>query len=339
MKALALLLLSSIATAGTVHLRPYFDPEGTEVILVWDEASGTSRSWYFDAEQGRFTRSSAQFQLPAKIGLSGKVMMAPYLDSDGSEVVLIWEPATGKSVSWYFEKSESRFKKSEPGFQLPRQKGGEMMMAPYLAKDGSEVVLVWDARTGKSWNWYFDKEARKFKLSEPGFQLPPNLGLPSPVMMQPYMSKDGEVIQTWSSSTGQSINWYFDDAEKKYQRSEAKFQLPRNPGVTGDVRMFPYLAHDKSEVMLVWSGASGASVSWYFDDEKAAFVRSPAGFQLPATPLGPATVLVPYIDTAGTEVILAAGPNGKSKGYFHDDDKNKMVPAAPGYQLPPDPLK
>lgn len=330
-----------VVLSGATRLEPYFDPDGSEVILAYDDASGASKSWYYDEAKKRFAPSPAGYQLPAQLGLKGPVRMAPYVGGDKSEVVLVWEPATGKSLSWFYDRAKKAFQKAEPKFQLPQQKGAEVVMAPYLAKDGSEVVLVWDAKTGKSANWYFDKAKEKFQLSEPGWQLPATLGLAPPVEMVPYLTKDGsEVIHTWSRSTGESINWYFDDAANKYQRSEAKFQLPRDPGVKGDVFMHPYLTSKKDEVILVWSGASGASVSWYFDDEKDKFARSPAGYQLPQAPLGGATMLMPYIDDQGNEIILAWSPaTGASKEFYRDDKQDKMVPATAEWQLPDAPLK
>ncbi len=50
------------------------------------------------------------------------------------------------------------------------------------------------------------------------------------IMMCPYISKDGsEIILVWNTSTGKSVSWYFDNANKKFQRSTTEFQLPTNP--------------------------------------------------------------------------------------------------------------
>jgi len=340
--ACLLLLLAVPAHAGTIHMRPYFGHDRSEVVLVWDEATGASRAWYYDKAEKKFLPSAAEYQLPANPGVSGSVRMAPYLGPDGSEVVLVWDTRTGKSVSWYFDTGEKKFKRAEAGYQLPAQKGAEVHMAPYLAKDKSEVVLVWDAATGKSANWYFDTAEKKFKASEPGFQLPANLGLKGRVMMRPYLAKDGEeVVQTWSVTTGESINWYYDEATKKMARSEAGFQLPANPGVAKDVWMVPYIGNDGTEIILAWSTSTGASVNWYQDTVEKKFKRSDAGFQLPPNPAkAKVTMMTPYLDTDAEEVILIwDAATGASKGFYYSKPDKKMMLAAPGFQLPPNPLK
>ena len=160
------------AHAGTIHMRPYFASDKSELVLIWDEANGKSKTWYYDQAEKKFKPSQAKYQLPAKTGIKSNVMMAPYLGPDGSEIILVWNKKTGESVSWYFDNAKNQFARSEKKYQVPKQKGKEIMMVPYVAKDGSEVILVWDAKTGKSTSWYFDKADDKFKKSEPGFQLP-----------------------------------------------------------------------------------------------------------------------------------------------------------------------
>lgn len=49
------------------------------------------------------------------------------------------------------------------------------------------------------------------------------------IMMAPYMSKDSEVILIWNTTTGKSVSWCFDNADQKYKKSPAGFQLPASP--------------------------------------------------------------------------------------------------------------
>jgi len=336
------LTVASKASAGTIHMRPYFGPDKSEVVLVWDESSGVSKGWYYDKGTKKLTPSAANCQLPADPGVKGRVMMAPYLGPDGTEVVLVWDTRSGKSVSWYFDAGESKFKRAEAGFQLPTQKGAEVMLAPYLDKAKNEVVLAWDAATGGSINWYHDSEEQKFKPSEPGYQLPRHLRLQGRVMMTPYLTKDGsEVIYTWSVTTGESANWYYDEGEKRMKRSDAGYQLPKNPGVSHDVWMYPYSDNGGTEVVLVWSAGGGSSVNWYYDDGDKKMKRSEDGYQLPAGALtGKSIMMVPYLDPEASEVILLwDAASGASKGFYYDAEKKKMLPAEAGYQLPANPLK
>jgi hypothetical protein len=333
------LALALVLTA--VHMRPYFDGERTEVILVWDDATGASKSWFYDGGAKKFIASSPEYQLPAKLGVTGTVMMAPYVGADKTEVVLVWDSKSGSSVSWYFDDTEKKFVKSLPKVQLPRQSGAEVMMAPYVDKNGSEVVRVWDTATGKSASWTFDEAEQRYEPSAAGLQLPAALGLKPPVMMLPYQAGDfSEVIQTWSRSTGASINWYHHDKDDEMKKSDATFQLPEDVGVKSNVWMVPYLTRD-AELMLVWNAATGASVSWSHDSPKKAFVRSPPELQLPTPPLKTkGAMFLPYVDPQGAVVIIAWDPKtGASVSYAYDATKKEMVRADEGYQLPANPLK
>jgi hypothetical protein len=269
-------------------------------------------------------------------------MMAPYLGPDGSEVVLVWDKKGGKSVSWYYDKAEEKFVQAEAKYQLPVQKGKEVMLAPYLDKDGNEVILAWDAATGKSQSLYYSKADDKFMPSADGYQLPADLGLKPPVMLRPYLTKDGdETIQAWSVSTGQSVNWYYSGADQKYMRSDAGYQLPANPGVAKDVWMAPYLDKDGNEVVLVWSASGGQSVSWYYDNAEKKFTRSGTEFQLPQNPIKAKRMMImPYVDTEDAEVMLVYdAQSGASKCLYYDSAQKKVVPAGAGFQLPANPLK
>ncbi len=48
---------------------------------------------------------------------AGSVMMAPYVDKEGFQNVLVWNTETGKSVSWYVKTSTNECKKNT--YQLP----------------------------------------------------------------------------------------------------------------------------------------------------------------------------------------------------------------------------
>jgi hypothetical protein len=333
----ALASLAAPASAGTVHMRPYFSADKSEFILVWDEATGKSKGWYFSRKDSKFTPSAAKYQLPANPGITSNVMMAPYLTKDKSEVVLVWDKKKGDSVSWYFSNSKKKFIRSDKNYQLPKQAGKEVMMAPYLSKDGTEVVLVWDAATGKSVSWYFSTSDKKFKKSEPGFQLPQELGLTGRIMMRPYIAKDGtEVIHTWSVTNGKSNNFYYSNSKKKFVPSDKGYQIPADPGVKSNVWMIPYIGNDGTEIILAWSASSGKSVSWYYSNSDKAYKISADKFQLPASPIhAKATMMVPYIDTGASEVILVwDAKTGASKGYYFSNSDKKMMPAGAGYQLP-----
>ena len=94
--------LPSTGITSNLMMKAYIGADGSEVILVWNSATGKSESWYFDVTEKKIKKGSEGYQLPENIGLSGNVMMFPFIGTDGSEVILCWESASGKSVSFYY---------------------------------------------------------------------------------------------------------------------------------------------------------------------------------------------------------------------------------------------
>ena len=280
--------ISNTGISGTVQMKAYIGADGNEVVLAWSPSTGQSISWYYDEATKSMIKSSDGYQLPSNIGLTGNVMMYPYIGADGSEVVLAWETATGKSVSYYFDKAEKKFLKSTVAYQLPATTGvtGKVMMHPYIGKDRSEAILVWDANSGKSVSWYFDEAEKKFKKASEGFQLPANPGVGGSVMMHPYIGNDGsEVILVWSTINGASMMWYYDNLEKRFIKSKSDFQLPTNTGIAQNVMMVPFIVKNNDEVIYIWDAATGKSINFYFNDNERKYIKSGDEYQLPANPL------------------------------------------------------
>lgn len=281
-------LPANLGITGGVQMKAYIGADGSEVILAWSPTTGQSVSWYYDEAENKMTKSSEGYQLPQSVGLSGYVLMFPYIGSDGSEVVLCWETGTGKSVSFYYDKGEKKFLKATPEYQLPQSTGvtGKIMMHPYIGKDGSEVVLVWDANSGKSVSYYFDTAEKKFKKATDEFQLPSSPGVSGNVMMYPYIGNDkSEVVLVWSVINGASMMWYYDELEKRFIKAKSDFQLPTNTGITQSVMMVPFVEKNHDEVIYVWNSTTGFSVNYYFDDKSRKYVKSKDEYQLPANPL------------------------------------------------------
>lgn len=323
-----------------IMIAPYIGKDNSEIMLVWDQVSGKSASWYYDKREKKFKLAGEQFQLPADPGVKDGVMMAPYIGNDHSEVILVWSMASGRSVSWYYDNAAKKFKKATPQFQLPEDVGlkGTIMMQPYKGKDGSEVILVWDYETGRSASWYYDLKAKKYLKATAGFQLPQDPGLGKSIMMRAYIAKDGsEVIYTWSTETGASINWYYDNNKKKYLKSLPKFQLPPEAAMSGKVMMHPFIAKDGSEVVWIWDVNEGKSVNWYFDLGKNVYLKSPDGYQVENVQKN--CMLYPYVADDGTEVVLFWNMDtGKSINWYYDNAAKKYLVSEPQFQLPENPL-
>lgn len=281
-------LPATTGISGKIQMKAYIDAEGNEVVLAWSPATGQSVSWYYDEATKAMTKSADGYQLPASIGLSGSVMMHPYIGVDGSEVVLCWETTSGKSVSYYYDKAEKKFTKSTSQYQLPAATGitGKVMMHPYIGKDRTEAILIWDANSGKSASWYYDQADKKFTKATEGFQLPSNPGVGGNVMMYPYIGNDGsEVVLVWSTINGASMMWYYENLEKRFIKSKSDFQLPTNTGIAQNVMMAPFVVKNNDEVIYIWDSATGKSVNFYFNDSERKYIRSADEYQLPDNPM------------------------------------------------------
>jgi hypothetical protein len=225
-------LPQSIGLNGSIQMFPYIGSDGSEVVLCWETGSGKSVSFYYDKGLKKFQKATPEYQLPQSTGVTGKIMMHPYIGKDGSEVVLVWDANSGKSVSYFFDNAEKKFLKAPDAFQLPSSPGvsGNVMMYPYIGSDKSEVVLVWSIINGASMMWYYDELEKRFIKAKSDFQLPTNTGITQNVMMVPFVEKNhDEVIYVWNSTTGFSVNYYYDDKSRKYVKSKDEYQLPGNP--------------------------------------------------------------------------------------------------------------
>jgi hypothetical protein len=221
-----------IGLNNNIMMYPFIGADGSEVILCWETNTGKSISYYYDKAAKKFQQATSNYQLPVNTGVTGKVMMHPYIGADKSEVVLVWDLNTGKSISWYYSDADKKYMRSTANYQLPENLGlgADVMLYPYIGNDGSEVVLSWSISNGTSVMWYFENSLKKYQKATKEYQLPQATGITNNVMMAPFIVKNkDEVIYIWDSSTGTSVNYYFDNASKKYKKSEANYQLPANP--------------------------------------------------------------------------------------------------------------
>lgn len=214
-----------------------------------------------------------------------------------------------------------------------------IMLLPFVGKDGSEVILAFDKKSGISAEWYFNQSTQKMARAASGGQLPSNPGVSAPFNMEPYIGNDNtEVVLVWNAN-GQSVSWYYDETAKKMTRSDDAHQLPANIGLEGNVMMHGYVGADKSEVILCWDTKTGRSVQYYFDQELKKFREADDKFQLPAdVGLTDDVMMYPYIGADGTEITLTWNKvTGKSVAWYFDDNLGRYVKAKPGFQLPATP--
>lgn len=270
--------------AGSTRMQSYISGDHSRILLTWNTSTAQSVSWYYESRTKKLEKSPLGYQLPQKIGLSGSVMMFPYLDKENTEIILCWETATGKSISFYYNKSAKMFMRSTLEYQLPEDPGisGKIMMHPYLAGDGNETILIWDMNTGKSIAFKFSSEMKKYLVSLEKNQLPANPGVSEEVMMYPYIGKYGkENILAWSCKNGKSAMWNYDFTEEQFTQAPSGYQLPVS--FTENVMMIPRVGNG-DEIIYVWDSTNGQSVNYLFDRDQNKYVKSANEYQLPPNP-------------------------------------------------------
>jgi hypothetical protein len=324
---------------GDIMLLPSIAKDKSEVVRAYSRKNGKTVEWYYDNTLKKMQKSGEGFQLPAGIGITANVLMKAYIGADGSEVLLVWNSATAKSESWYYDETEKKMKKSGEGYQLPQNiaLGANVLMFPYIGADGSEVILCWETASGKSVSFYFDNTTKKFTKSADNYQLPANPGVGGKVMMHPYIGSDGsEVILVWDAVSGKSVSYYFNNTDKKYAKSGDNYQLPANPGVSGNVMMYPYIGADGSEVILTWSVSTGASNMWYNDNTTKKYEKAKDGYQLPATTgITKNAMMTPFIGNNKDEVIYVWDTStGASVNFYFDNTAKAYKKSGDGFQLP-----
>ncbi len=162
--------------------------------LVWDKYTGKSILYYFNYTDGKFVAYAEEAQIPTSISAvssssekSGVIMMdytSVHVPSDDKTFYecLIWNTKTGKSVLYYYNYTDSKFKAYSDDVQLPNDPlnglaDGEFMMdytsvhVPTQEKTYYEI-MVWDTQSGYSQLYFFDYNLSKFVTYEEKVQLP-----------------------------------------------------------------------------------------------------------------------------------------------------------------------
>ncbi len=141
-----------------------------------------------DVSPGRFMRHAAS---------------ARWVTSEGVEGLLVWNRRSGRSVRLEWNAEAGVYVRAAQRFQLPRVDGFDVRMAPFVAPDRSDVVLTWDATTGRSCCYFLDPDAGEFVPCGASYQVPACLDLVPPVLMAPGVTPDrAELIRVWSETTG-----------------------------------------------------------------------------------------------------------------------------------------
>ena len=148
--------------AGSYQFHPYLDKNGVECVLTYNTTTGTSKLYFYNAGQKKFTE--APYQLPAKpTGDAGVFEFHPYIDQNGVECILASNATTGSSKLYFYNSGTSKF--TPAPYQLPAKPTGDAgsyQFHPYIDKNGVECVLTSNATTGSSRLYFYKASESKF---------------------------------------------------------------------------------------------------------------------------------------------------------------------------------
>ena len=169
----------------------------------------------------------------SKLSAQNNVRMTSFYDwNDKKAYYLVWDIKTGKSIQYYWNGTDSKwdsFSINLPASPLPGSVGNVMMDVFYDSKDSKAYYLVWDAKTGKSIQYYWngtDSKWDSFSINLPASPLP---GATGEIGMKMYYdTNDGKAYYiVWDCNTGKSIQYYWNGTDSKWD--SFSINLPASP--------------------------------------------------------------------------------------------------------------
>lgn len=142
------------------------------------------------------------------------------------------------------------------------------MTSFYDWNDKKAYYLVWDTKTGKSVQYYWNGNATKWDAFEINLPASPLPGATGNIMMDVfYDSNDGKAYYlVWDTKGGKSIQYYWNGNSTKWDSFE--INLPATPlaGATGEIGMKMYYdSNDKKAYYIVWDCNTGKSIQYYWN--------------------------------------------------------------------------
>lgn len=142
------------------------------------------------------------------------------------------------------------------------------MTSFYDVNDKKSYYIVWDIKTGKSLQYFWNGSVSKwesFKINIPENPVPGAIGN---IMFDTYYDyKDGKAYYiAWDTKTGTSVQYYWNGT--KSQWDAFKINLPANPlpGNTGDILIKSYYStEDGKAYYLVYDTNGGKSIQYYWN--------------------------------------------------------------------------
>lgn len=131
---------------------PYVDNSGRDVTLTWLTDTGKSVFYTWVGNITNYAPYNVNLPEAPISPVTGTVMMVPYVDKAGRDVVLIWDTGNGKSIFYSWDNNIDNWAAYEINLPESPLAGvqGPIMMQAYVDNSGRDVVLIWDTQSGKS---------------------------------------------------------------------------------------------------------------------------------------------------------------------------------------------
>lgn len=167
-----------------------------------------------------------------KFNAQNNVKMTSYYDyNDSKAYYLVWDTKTGKSVQYYWNSSATKWDSFEINLPASPLPGAThiMMDVFYDGNDKKAYYLVWDAKTGKSIQYYWNSSATKWDSFEINLPANPLPGATGEIGMKMYYDSNDKKAYyiVWDSNSGKSIQYYWNSSATKWDSFE--INLPASP--------------------------------------------------------------------------------------------------------------
>jgi hypothetical protein len=160
------------------------------------------------------------------------------------------------------------------------------MTSYYDVNDKKGYYIVWDTKTGKSIQYYWDSNSTSWKAFEINITANPVPGATGSIMFDVYYDyKDSKAYYiAWDTKSGKSIQYYWDSNNTKWSAFELNLPASPLPGATGEIMIKSYFdSTDNKAYYLVYDTNTGKSLQYYWDSNNTKW--SAFEINLPENPL------------------------------------------------------
>lgn len=142
------------------------------------------------------------------------------------------------------------------------------MTSYFDVNDKKSYYLVWDIKTGKSIQYYWNGTNNKwesFEINLPPAPVPGALGNIMYDVYYDYTDSKAYYI-AWDTKTGKSVQYYWDGNNNKWSSFEINLPASPLPGATGEILIKSYFdSTDSKAYYIVYDTNGGKSIQYYWN--------------------------------------------------------------------------